>query len=50
MGLMEGGLPTLVVPVCSRVVRLDMGTTNPSRGDQEVCRIRVLYSPPQYHF
>jgi hypothetical protein len=34
MGLMEGELPTFVVPICSPVVRLDLGTTNPIRGDR----------------
>jgi hypothetical protein len=34
MGLMEGELPTFAVPTCSRVVRLDLGTTNPTRGDR----------------
>jgi hypothetical protein len=34
MGLMEGELPTFVVPVCSRVVRFDLVTTNLTRGDR----------------
>ena len=34
MGLMEGELPTFVVPVCLRVVRLDLGTTDPTKGDR----------------
>jgi hypothetical protein len=34
MGLMEGGPPNFAVPVCSQVVRLDLGTTNPAGGDR----------------
>ena len=34
MGLMKGELPTFVVPVCLWVVRLDLGTTDPTGGDR----------------
>jgi hypothetical protein len=32
MELMEGELPNFAVPVCSQVVQLHLGTTNPAGG------------------
>ena len=43
MGLMEVELPTFVVPVCLRVVRLDLGTTDPTKGGRAA---RPEGSPP----
>ncbi len=34
MGLIEGEPPNFAVPICSLVVRLDLGTTNPPGGNR----------------